>query len=77
MAECIGRHHLRLLEPLLGGMAGLRGAQRTPGRVSRGRKAPRTTSIDYSDLDAVKRANARDARILLMTRQLQGIELDL
>lgn len=76
MGECIGLHYAGLLEGVLGPVASVLGVKYKPGKVSRGRER-KPTEVDYSDLDAVKRAKARDARILMGAGGLQGVSIEL
>jgi len=81
MAECIGLHWVGLLDMVFSPLAGAMGGTYTSGAVeTNSRKAPRKmgpTEIDRTDLDAVKRAKDRDARILTMAGQIPGVEIEL
>jgi len=74
MGECIARNRIDMLEMVLGPVAEAMGGKRKPGRVSRG-KERKPTTIDHTDLAAVKRAKARDARILVNAPQIQGVKI--
>lgn len=76
MGECIARHHAAMLDAVLRPIAAGLGMEYAPGKVERGPKK-RSTSVDYTDLDAVKRAKERDARILLAAGQIPGIKVEL
>lgn len=76
MVECMTLHRMAVMEPIMAGLTALTGGKWRRGRVTRG-KPRRPTAIDYSDLDAVKRAQARDARILAMASSVDGISLEM
>ena len=81
MSECVVAYHTKLmstgldalLSPLVSAFGGkYKGSQ--PG----GARAPkRPTAIDYSDDEQVKRAKARDARIMAQGSRIAGIEIEL
>lgn len=77
MAECIGIHYAGLLEGILAPVATVLGGKYKRGRVARGARAKGPTQVDYTDLDAVKRAKERDARILVGAGAIPGIKIEL
>lgn len=77
MSECIGIHYAGLLDALVSPVAAGLGVGYKPGKVRRGAKRRKPTEIDYTDLDAVKRAKDRDARILMGARGLKGVSIEL
>lgn len=63
MARGIVRHEIARLDMLFTPIAAAFGVEYKPGSVSGGGGKPKATEIDRDDAGAVKRAEARDARI--------------
>lgn len=77
MGECIALHHVGMLDSLIAPIAATMGIDYKPGSVKREKAGGRSTTIDYTDLDAVKRARDRDARILIGAGGIQGVKVEL
>ena len=72
MGECIHRFYGKMIEHLLSPIAAMAGAEYSPGKVS---KKPRNkkkgkTKIDYTNLEEVKKAEERDAKLLMFRSKL-------
>lgn len=78
MAECVALHRQEMLSAFLGPVGSALGVKYKPGRVDRGSRRPKApTSVDYTDQASVKRAKARDARILTMASGIRGVKIEL